>query len=87
MKFIRILLSIVSLAALNILYFSNILFSNQVFSFRDLSRYYYPLRYFAFNEIKEGRFPFWNPYINCGHPLFAALQSVVLYPFSNLFII
>jgi hypothetical protein len=87
MKLVRVILSIVSLAALNVFYFSNILFSNQVFSFRDLSRYYYPLRLFAFNEIKEGRFPFWNPYINCGHPLFAALQSVVLYPFSAIYLL
>ena len=87
MRLIRILSSVFLIAALNVIYFANILFSNQIFSFRDLSRYYYPLRWFAFNEIKNGSFPFWNPFISCGHPIFASLQSVILYPLSIVYLI
>jgi len=35
--------------------------------------------------MRSGHFPFWNPYVACGHPLFAALQSVVLYPLSAVY--
>jgi hypothetical protein len=81
------LISISSLALLVFLYFADVLFSSNVFSFRDLSRYYYPFRFFAFSEIKSGNFPFWNPYVGSGHPLFAALQSVVLYPISIIYLL
>lgn len=73
------------LAVLSVIYFSDILFSDKVFSFRDLSRYYYPLRQFAFSRLKAGSFPFWNPYVGSGHPLFAAVQSAVLYPLSLIY--
>lgn len=69
------------------LYFYQILTSDLVFCFRDLSRYYYPLRQFAVEQIKAGHFPFWNPYVGSGHPLYAAVQSVVLYPLSVIYYI
>lgn len=85
MKIFRSLLPPLILAALSFAYFSDVLLSDTVFSFRDLSRYYYPLRLFAVNLMKSGSFPFWNPYVASGHPLFATLQSVVLYPLSIIY--
>ncbi|MCX5701192.1 MAG: YfhO family protein [Candidatus Omnitrophica bacterium] len=87
MKLVKSFLSIILLGFLNFIYFANIIFSNNIFSFRDLSRYYYPLRLFAFSQIKDGSFPFWNPYISCGHPILASLQSVILYPMSVVYLI
>ncbi|MFH1442235.1 MAG: hypothetical protein ABIH18_09405, partial [Candidatus Omnitrophota bacterium] len=87
MKNFRWLMAILLLAGLLVIYFSDVLFSDKIFSFRDLSRYYYPLRLFAFSQLKAGSFPFWNPYIGSGHPLFATVQSVVLYPLSVIYLL
>jgi len=85
MKIFRSLLPPLILAVLSFVYFYDVLLSDTIFSFRDLSRYYYPLRLFAVNLMKSGSFPFWNPYVASGHPLFATLQSVVLYPLSIIY--
>ena len=85
MKSIRWILAVSLLAGLTFIYFFDILFSDSILTFRDLSRYYYPLRLFSSNLIKAGHFPFWNPFVGSGHPLFAALQSVVLYPVSLVY--
>ncbi|PIW66728.1 MAG: hypothetical protein COW11_01885 [Candidatus Omnitrophica bacterium CG12_big_fil_rev_8_21_14_0_65_43_15] len=68
-------------------FFKDALFKGQIFVERDLSRYYYPLRFFTVNCVKSGIFPLWNPYIFCGNPLFASLQSCVLYPLSFIYYI
>ncbi|KAB2854666.1 MAG: hypothetical protein F9K46_16625, partial [Anaerolineae bacterium] len=41
---------------------------------------FYPWRQFAFDEIREGRMPFWNPYVGGGAPLIANYQSAIFYP-------
>lgn len=41
---------------------------------------YYPWRQFAFNELRHGRLPYWNPYVGGGAPLMANYQSALLYP-------
>jgi len=87
MKNIRSAWPVFILAMLSFVYFADLFISKEIFSFRDLSRYYYPLRLFSVELIKSGNFPFWNPYIACGHPLFATLQSVVLYPLSIIYYI
>ena len=43
--------------------------------FRDFSVTFYPLRLFAAREIRQGRFPAWNPYIFEG-----SFQLPALYP-------
>jgi hypothetical protein len=42
---------------------------------------------FVFGELKRGNLPLWNPYILCGTPLFAAFQSLTLYPLAWPFMI
>ncbi len=56
-------------------------------SFRDLARYFYPLRFFTATSIKSGIIPLWNPYIFCGTPHIALQQSVVFYPLSIIYYI
>ena len=41
---------------------------------------YYPWRQFAFNELRHGRLPYWNPYVGGGAPLMANYQSAIFYP-------
>ncbi len=87
MRLARRIAVIILLGGLVVFYFSGILFSDKILSFRDLTRYYHPFRWFAFAQIKSGSFPFWNPYAGSGQPLFAALQSVVLYPLSVVYLL
>lgn len=50
----------------------------------DFLEQYYPYRVFAATALRAGEFPFWNPYVFCGMPFFADLQTAVLYPFNLL---
>ena len=53
----------------------------------DVVRQMYPWKVFAINEIKEGRFPLWNPHNFSGMPLFANNQSAVINPLNIFFFI
>ncbi|MDP8242443.1 MAG: hypothetical protein P9L94_00070 [Candidatus Hinthialibacter antarcticus] len=46
----------------------------------DLINQFVPWREFALQEIREGRFPFWNPYVFCGAPFAANIQTALFYP-------
>ena len=48
----------------------------------DARSQFYPWRDYAFNEIRAGRFPLWNPYEFLGMPFLASLQSGLFYPTS-----
>jgi hypothetical protein len=63
-------------------FYSHVIFLNEMFIKRDIGRYYHPLRYLVRQIFESGEFPLWNPYLFCGLPLFATLQSCVLYPVS-----
>ena len=73
------------LLALSLIFFFPFLTGNNIFGFRDLSLYFYPLRHLMVEMVKSGHLPLWNPYIYCGIPFLATLQSGFLYPFSILF--
>ncbi len=73
------------LAILVVLWFANIIFSNNIFIHRDLSRYFYPLRHFGALAVKDFRLPLWNPYVSCGKPFLAVLQTTVLYPLNLIY--
>jgi len=74
-------------SALSLIFFFPFLTGNDIFGFRDLSLYFYPLRHLMVEMVKSGQLPLWNPYIYCGIPFLATLQSGFLYPFSILFYI
>jgi hypothetical protein len=48
----------------------------------DLLLYFYPLRDFASQAIREGRLPLWNPYTFMGSPFLANSQAGFFYPFN-----
>lgn len=53
----------------------------------DVIRQIYPWKTLAIDVIKNGELPFWNPYNFSGSPLFANIQSAILYPLSLLYFV
>jgi hypothetical protein len=70
------------LFVLTLLYFHEILTGKVLLVERDLATFFYPFRFIWVETVRQGHFPFWNPYIKCGVPLFATIQPGVLYPLS-----
>lgn len=58
----------------------------EVFTVRDHSDYFQPLRYFTAAHIREFVLPHWNPYSASGEPWLANPQTGVFYPPTWLFI-
>lgn len=54
------------------------------FLITDPIRQQYPWRYLAIQSEKEVVLPLWNPYSGAGEPLFANIQSALLYPLNLL---
>jgi hypothetical protein len=52
----------------------------------DIHEYYYFVEQFFKNSIRDGIFPWWNPYQFGGAPFFANPQIVPLYPFHIIFL-
>ncbi len=46
----------------------------------DLEAYHYPLADYAFQAIRHGRFPQWDPTIYCGMSFIANVQAALFYP-------
>jgi len=75
------------LAGLALVFFSDVLFQNKIFIHRDLSRFFYPLREFSVTQFLSGKIPLWDPYIQCGSPHLAELQTCVFYPLSMVYLL
>lgn len=75
------------LLALVALYFSDFLTGQLLLVERDLTTFFYPFRFIWVETVRQSQFPFWNPYIKCGVPLFATVQPGVLYPMSFLYLL
>lgn len=80
-------LSFALLTLLAILLFARPLVRSEVFTFRDHSDYFQPLRYFTAFELRHGRLPLWNPYNASGESWLANPQTGVFYPPAWLFIL
>jgi hypothetical protein len=68
-----------------VLYFAPVIFSHQTFIARDIYIFYNPKHFFAAENIKAGTIPLWNPYLACGVPFQANVQSCIFYPFSSIY--
>ena len=68
------------IAVLVIAMFARPLVRNEVFTFRDHTDYFQPLRYFTAVELRNFRLPLWNPYNASGEPWLANPQTAVFYP-------
>lgn len=45
---------------------------------------FYPWREFAFDMLRAGQLPLWNPYNGAGAPMIANYQSALFYPFTYI---
>lgn len=73
------------LVLLNLLLFSDALFTDKTFFFRDVSFFHYPLKRLVTEAYAAGEWPLWNPYIQLGQPLLANPNTMALYPTQILF--
>ncbi len=76
---------IILLLIITVIYFAPIIFSNKTFISRDIYMFFNPRRFFAAENIQNGILPLWNPYLACGVPFQANLQSSIFYPFSIIY--
>ncbi|MEA2165264.1 MAG: hypothetical protein QOK37_3391 [Thermoanaerobaculia bacterium] len=76
-----------AITLLSLAVFAPPLFRNEVFSIRDHSDYFQPLRWFTANELRHGRLPLWNAYSASGEPWLANPQTGVFYPPTWLFVV
>ena len=65
----------------------NLIFSESVPFFRDLSTYFYPMRYSLFEGYRSGKLPLWDRHTAMGFPLLADFQSGAFYPPHLFFLI
>ena len=68
------------LFAIALTIFISPLATREVFTLRDHSDYFQPLRLFTAEVLKAGRLPLWNPYSASGEPWLANPQTGVFYP-------
>jgi len=60
------------------------LFLGQAYYANDLLYQFGPFRQFLRNQLLQGHFPLWNPYIYGGQPYFANPNSMMCYPLNYL---
>ena len=66
--------------ALSCCYFYGVFLRGVVLAIGDGLDYFYPMMIVASTQYKDFMFPFWNPYMYSGFPLFGSMQPGVLYP-------
>lgn len=71
---------------LTILFFHPVILFSQTFFFRDIHRWFYPMKYFLASSFKDGSIPLWCSNYFCGSPFISDLQSGVFYPLSLIFL-
>lgn len=55
--------------------------------FRDFGLYSYPIAHYLREALRRGEIPLWNPLSFCGIPFLAQWNTMVLYPFSILYVL
>lgn len=67
--------------------FADVLFGDQRFFVRDLTRFYFPTKAVIRSVILSGEFPYWNPYYAAGQPMAANPEYEVFYPLQLLILL
>ena len=65
----------------------NLVLGESVPFFRDLTTYFYPMRYSLFESLRSGNLPLWERHMAMGFPLLADFQSGALYPPHLFFLV
>jgi hypothetical protein len=61
-----------------------LVFAGRIIARGDLLLYFYPLRDFAAQALRDGRLPLWNPHSFMGAPFLANSQAGFFYPLNML---
>src|SRR5688572_17948242 len=67
--------------------FPGVIAGRDTFFFRDFAIFSYPLAAYHKAALAQGEIPLWNPYSNCGLPFLAQWNTMVLYPFSIIYLL
>lgn len=67
--------------------FPRVMLGQHGFSYRDYGVLGYPFIFYARESFWRGELPLWNPLSNCGAPFLAQWGTMVLYPFSLLYLL
>ena len=85
-KNIQVLGPYIVSAGLLVLFFGAVLTGERTFYFRDIHRWFYPMKYFLAASFQHGELPFWCSRYFCGAPFASDIQSGVFYPLSLVFV-
>lgn len=80
-----IALAVIAIAAMVV--FGPPLARNEIFTFRDHTDYFAPMRLYTAMHLRAGRLPLWNPYNGSGEQWLANPQTGVFYPPTWLFLV
>jgi hypothetical protein len=62
-----------------VMFHRDILMGRTVFPW-DIRTYHLPQALFVAKALRDGELPLWNPFIYCGHPFAANIQTALFYP-------
>src|ERR1700719_2897746 len=65
-----------------VVFYRQVLFNPRRYIPFDLEAFHLPLAAYIGRSVREGVFPFWDPYPYCGVPIHADLQAQLFYPFT-----
>jgi Bacterial membrane protein YfhO len=72
--------ALAALAAMVTWFCDEMIFSGKIPFFRDLSSYFYPIKFSVAEAFKAGELPLWDRRMAAGFPIMAGFQSAVFYP-------
>ena len=78
---------VAGLLVLALAFYAPLTTSNRIAYDFDIWVFFYPLRQYAADALREGRFPLWNPDIFLGSPFYANAQTALLYPLNVVFLV
>jgi hypothetical protein len=67
--------------------FWKVIFTSQLFFYRDVSNYTYPTTQFMRELCRHGVLPYWNPYLNYGQPMLGNPNLLFFYPYTLLILL
>jgi hypothetical protein len=76
------LLALLLLIAQPLVFFKRVLFNPQAHIPFDIEQFHLPLVTYIARCVRQGVFPFWDPYPYCGVPIHADIQAQLFYPLS-----
>lgn len=79
-------LALVAIVILASMLFAVPIVRREVFTFRDHTDYFQPLRYYTAQHLRSFHLPLWNPYSASGEPWLANPQTGVFYPPAWIFV-